>query len=216
MIDFTNGGNSPRGFVRDALLEQAEKYRDHQSPLAFALLWMSFNAWASLVTGEDTDAEMISQLGAETRLATAFREHFAGDQTFGNAVLAFAKFWPIFSNSDIGLHGQWHKMQELYPSREATRLHLATFPNKKAARKKDGSVAGGIRRRPSNDVFNRDAPSWQDTLEALYMVRNNIMHGTKGFDGDDPMIIQSAYDILHGFIRGKDIYGWDGSGVSPP
>ena len=55
-------------------------------------------------------------------------------------------------------------------------------------------------------------PSWQDTLEALYMVRNNLMHGTKGFDGDDIEIIRSAYDTLYGFIREQNLYAWEDDG----
>ncbi|RFB76602.1 hypothetical protein [Methylovirgula sp. 4M-Z18] len=35
------------------------------------------------------------------------------------------------------------------------------------------------------------------------------------FDGDDSEIIASAYDTPHGFIRGKDLYGWDAEGLPP-
>lgn len=214
MINFANAGYSPRGYIMSSLLEQAERCKaEYQVATAFAELWMSFNAWGSLVTGEDTDREMIIQLGTEQRLSTAFRDHVSSDERFRSAVRDFAKFWPIFSNSDIGLHDQWPTLQELYPSREASKVHLMTFANKKARRQTNGSVAGGIRRRPSNDDFNADMPSWQDTLESLYMVRNNLVHGTKGFDGDDPEIIRNSYDTLHGFIRGQDLYAWEGSGA---
>ena len=125
MINFTNAGYSPRGFIMNSLLEQAERCKaEYQTPTAFAELWMSFNAWGSLVTGEDTDREMIVQLGTEQRLTTAFKEHLASGDAFRNAVRGFAKYWPIFSNSDIGLHDQWPRMQELYPSRETTKVHL--------------------------------------------------------------------------------------------
>jgi hypothetical protein len=212
MINFTNAAHSPRGFM-DSLLERAEKCKaEYQTSTAFAEPWMSFNAWGSLATGEDTDREMILKLGAEQRLTTAFKEHLTSDEPFKSAAREFAKYWPIFSNSDIGLHDQWLKMQELYPSREATKIHLMTFANKKASRQANGNVVGGIRRRPGDD-FNADIPSWQNTLEALYMVRNNLMHGTKGFDGDDPEIIRCSYDTLHGFIRGKNLYTWEGNGI---
>jgi hypothetical protein len=46
MINFTNAGYSPRGFIMGSLLEQAEKCKaEYQTPTAFAELWMSFNAW---------------------------------------------------------------------------------------------------------------------------------------------------------------------------
>jgi hypothetical protein len=88
-------------------------------------------------------------------------------------------------------------------------LGLRVYQNKKASRKTDGTVTGGVRRRPSNDAFDPNAPSWKDTLEVLYMVRNNIMHGTKSFDGDDVEIIKSAYSTLHGFIVKSECYAWE-------
>jgi hypothetical protein len=208
MINYTNGMESARGFIMGALFEQAEKCRaEYQTALAFAELWMSFNTWGSLVTGEDTDREMIVQLGNEQRLSKAFRDHFENDETFRNAVLAFARFWPIFSNSDIGQLGLWPQMQTLYSAgREASNAHLMTFPNKKAAK-------GGVRRGPNDKDFKRNAPSWLDTLGALYMVRNNLMHGTKGFDGDDHEIIAGAYAMLHEFIRRNGLYTWEGEGL---
>jgi hypothetical protein len=214
MINFTDAGESPRGFIMGALLDQAQKCKEeYQTALAFALLWMSFNAWGSLVTGEDTDREMIIQLGREQRLKQAFQMLFSSDNAFKQAVCDFAKYWPIFSNSDIGLHNEWANMQTFYQSRADTKNHLMRFPNKKASRQADRSVTGGIRRRPSNDHFNPNMPTWEETLETLYMVRNNLMHGTKGFDGDDPEIIRASYETLHSFIRGHNLYAWDGVGI---
>ena len=43
-----------------------------------------------------------------------------------------------------------------------------------------------------NDNFDAANPSWPDTLEILYQVRNNLIHGTKSFYGENHEIIARA------------------------
>jgi hypothetical protein len=168
------------------------------------VLWMSFNAWGSILTEEDRDAEMLNRLAADQRAADTFRDRLASDADFAAAVRKFAEYWPIFCNGDIGLMELWPNVQAWYPSgRAATARELKKCDNKSAIRKPDGSFRPGVRRRPRNDNFDAMNPSWPDTLEALYQVWNNIMHGTKGFDGDDHQIIEGAYETLDKFVRGS-------------
>jgi hypothetical protein len=191
MLDFARAGSSPRGYlIQEFFREAAKSSANLNYAVALMQLWMSFNAWGSLVTGEDTDAEMVRLVGADSDLTTEFQKLFASDKDFRTTVEDFSEFWPIFSNSDIGLQGLWPQMEEWYSlGRAGTARELMRYPNKKSQKKKDGSIAGGIRRRPSNDNFDRSSPSWNDTLEAIYMVRNNLVHGTKGFDVGDGEII---------------------------
>jgi hypothetical protein len=152
---------------------------------------------------------MLDRLAADQRVAETFRDRLASDADFATAVHKFTKYWPIFCNGDIGLMGLWPNVQAWYPDgRAATARELKKYDNKSAIRKPDGSLRPGVRRRPRNDNFDVANPSWPDTLETLYQVRNNLMHGTKGFDGDDHEIIEGAYDTLDGFVRGSDLYGW--------
>lgn len=211
MLDYSKLGSSPREFMLGQLLELAEKVRAEpgRQSIGFMVLWMSFNAWGSILTEEDRDAEMLERLAADQRIADTFRDRLTSDADFATAVHKFTEYWPIFCNGDIGLMGLWPDVQALYPAgRAATARELKKHANQSARRKPDGSLRPGVRRRPSNDNFDAVNPSWPDTLEALYQVRNNLMHGTKGFDGDDTQIIEGAYETLDKFVRGSDLYVW--------
>jgi hypothetical protein len=210
MLDYSKVGSSPREFMLGQLLELAEKVRAESGlSIGFMVLRMSFNAWGSILMEEDRDSEMLDRLAADQRVAETFRDRLASDADFATAVHKFTKYWPIFCNGDIGLMGLWPNVQAWYPDgRAATARELKKYDNKSAIRKPDGSLRPGVRRRPRNDNFDVANPSWPDTLETLYQVRNNLMHGTKGFDGDDHEIIEGAYDTLDGFVRGSDLYGW--------
>ncbi|WP_128931050.1 hypothetical protein [Bradyrhizobium zhanjiangense] len=210
MLDYSKVGSSPRETVLGDLLGLAEKTRAESGlSIGFMVLWMSFNAWGSILTEGDKDIEMINRLAADQRIADTFRDRLASDADFSTTVQEFTNYWPIFCNSDIGLMGSWPNVQALYlAGRAATARELKKNENRSAIRKPDGSLRPGVRRRPRNDNFDAASPSWPDALEALYQVRNNLMHGTKGFDGDDHQIMEGAYNTLDKFVRGSGLYRW--------
>lgn len=205
MVNFAKGLDTRNQFLVDELFKRAVKIacEEMQYTEAFAVLWMSFNGWGSLVTECETDQEMIDELAADQRLEKEFADYFRTDAEYRKIVTEFAVTWPLFSNRDIKLRGLSPRMEAWYKD-DATIQELMKYPNSSA--KKGGK--GGIRRSPKNDKFKQDAPSWKDTLDALYMVRNNLVHGSKGVDSGDAEIIKCAYKTLSGFISAKKICSW--------
>jgi hypothetical protein len=177
-----------RNWYEEARLE--EHRRPNAAFQPFMHLWISFNAWAARVTGAQNDAAMIKELAANRRLNEAFDALFLHSDGFERTARRFAAFWPIFSVIEVrrrGLYdllhgnGRWEALEKL--------------------------LAAGVRRGPTR-FYDRDCPTWDMSIEAIYVVRCNLFHGDKGDAEDDLHIVHAAYKTLADFIEGTGLYDW--------
>jgi hypothetical protein len=157
---------------------------------AFTRLWFGFNNWAMRVTEADTDAEMIRSLAQSPALNRAFADWSDTNHQLRTYVRAFAVFWPIFNVKDARKKGLRFSYVELGRP-EYTRRMLA-------AHVKHSPPIG----------FDRNNPTWESTIRAIYQVRCNLIHGEKGDSSEDYNIVEGAYRTLMTFIDGVNLYGW--------
>jgi hypothetical protein len=172
---------------------KAGKDQYHDPFDAFMRLWSGFNNWAMRVTDADTDAEMIQALAKSRPLNNAFAELLEDSGTFKTYATTFAKFWPIFNVKDLRKKGLRYEFQEL--DRPAYVRAL---------------LAAHVQHQPPRG-FDRNNPSWDATIRAIYQARCNLIHGEKGDASDDYHIIEGAYRTLLTFIDGVGLYRWRNS-----
>jgi hypothetical protein len=189
---FADGSPIGKELVR--LWHQRAKYvaeeRHYDTFDAFTRLWTGFNQWGMRVTEEDTDADMIRRLAESPALHKAFAEAMENDAQFLIHAKTFAAMWPIFNVKDIRRKGLRHQFLGLgRPEyiRQMCSRHVQHQPRGR---------------------FDRDKPSWNQAIRAIYQVRCNLLHGEKGDASEDYLIVEGAYRILLSFIEGVDLYNW--------
>jgi hypothetical protein len=169
------------GLVRE-WNERSKRNEPNESPFqtftGFIEVWVGFNAWAACVTQEDSDAEMIKRLASNRILNDVFASLIRNNPEFLVAVRNFSHFWPIFS----------------FTSARKLRLEnvFRDFSRDEARQK---LLEANVKRGPEGS-YNRELPSWRDTIQAVYRVRCNLIHGNKGSAPLDFQIVGSAYKVL--------------------
>jgi len=161
---------------------------------AFTRLWTGFNNWGMRVTEADFDADMIRQLADSPALNAAFAELLAADNQGVSYARVFAKFWPIFNVKDLRKKGLRHQFHELERPEYVRKM-----------------LDANVQRAPQGN-FDRDKPTWHDSIRAIYQVRCNLIHGEKGDSSEDNHIVEGAYRVLLSFIDGVDLYSWPTAG----
>jgi hypothetical protein len=124
------------------------------------------------VTEADTDKEMIDALAHSPSLQSSFVRLVAESPIFRNDATVFAQFWPIFDVKDIrkkGLRHKFHALDRQTYTRKMLGAHVKHAPVGK---------------------FDPKAPSWDQTIQAVYKVRCNLLHGEKGDASDDAEIVK--------------------------
>lgn len=162
----------------------------HDSFDAFMRLWIGFNNWAMRVTDADFDADMVRKLAESPALNAAFAELFNNDGEIRTYAKVFAGFWPIFNVKDLRKKGLRHQHHEL--------------PRPKYVRT---MLAANVQHAPRGG-FDRDHPTWDQTIRAIYQVRCNLIHGEKGDSSEDYNIVEGAYRLLMSFIDKSQLYRW--------
>jgi hypothetical protein len=165
---------------------------DYESFGRFLELWMAFNNWAMRVTEADFDASMIRSLGESPAMNDAFRRLLHDDLSFKKTVMRFSNFWPIFDVKDLRKKGLRHVFGHLPRPEYITKLREAK-----------------VKHKPSG-AFDKFAPTWDQTIQTIYIVRCNLIHGEKGDAVDDIGIVFGAFNTLLAFIDGVDLYHWQG------
>jgi hypothetical protein len=159
---------------------------------SFYFLWMSFNGWMSCVTGLELDSKMIEALGADRRLSAAFLELKKQDKDFGDSVLEFAEWWPIFSSADARKKMGINFIYEL--------RDRADFARQAVDRK--------IRHRPKDWVSGQE-PRWSELIWAIYQVRCNLFHGVKSPHNEgDHALVRLSFRTLMAFVAKANCYAW--------
>jgi hypothetical protein len=168
----------------------AAKRQHHDSFDAFMRLWIGFNQWAMRVTEADFDADMIRKLAESPALNRAFAKLLAGDREMQTYVKVFAAFWPIFNVKDLRKKGLRHQHLELPRPGYVTKMREAD-----------------VQHAPRGNL-DRNKPSWDHTIRAIYQVRCNLIHGEKGDSSEDYNIVEGAYRVLLSFVERTELYRW--------
>jgi len=189
---FANGSPIGKDLVR--LWHQRAKYAAEEQHYdtfdAFTRLWTGFNQWGMRVTEADTDADMIRRLAESPALDEAFAEAIEDGAQFLIYAKAFAVMWPIFNVKDIRRKGLRHQFLGL-DRPEYVRQMLSRH----------------VQHQPRGS-FDRDRPTWNQTVRSIYQVRCNLLHGEKGDASEDYLIVEGAYRILLSFIDRVNLYSW--------
>ncbi|KJC62056.1 hypothetical protein UP10_01315 [Bradyrhizobium sp. LTSPM299] len=189
---FANGSPIGKDLVRHwhRRAKSAGERQDYDSFDAFTRLWTGFNQWGMRVTEVDTDAEMIRKLAESPALSRAFTELLERDVPSLTYAKVFAAFWPIFNVKDI--------------RKKRLREQFLGLDRPEYIRWMRGRH---VQHQPQGN-FDREKPSWSQTIRAIYQVRCNLLHGEKGDSSEDYRIVEGAYRILLSFIDGVELYRW--------
>ncbi len=157
---------------------------------AFIFAWMSVNAWAACVTGQDQDREYMRRLKADEGLRQRFQrvlnEHPDVRQDAGE----FVSLLPIFKAQRLrhaGVRGQDDK-----PRAELVQHYLALGINEYEPKCAEWH-------REHGEPIPCD---WPHVIAAIYRVRCNLFHGEKSAHSEmDRRIVRAAFLTLTGFFR---------------
>jgi len=155
----------------------------------FIFAWISFNGWASCVTGKDRDSDMVQCVADCTNLRHLFTDLLSSESDFASEVNQFAKLWPIFKAQDVRKHGY-----NSAPSNSREEII------KEFSRHADIDFAPecALYHMKRGEVIPRD---WPHSLHTIYRVRCNLFHGEKSLHSEmDALIVKSAFDVLMDFL----------------
>ena len=162
---------------------------------AFIYLWIAFNGYASCVTEEEQDSEMIRKLGNCQVTRDLFDNAIQANESFKNSVKSFHELWPIF------------KVHKLRRKRLFGQIHST----------RTAQIDAYLRECDSNDyrpdcfAYHRDRgqptpADWPHTLNAIYQVRCNLFHGEKSLTTEnDRIVVNHALNVLSQFIESSNL-----------
>jgi hypothetical protein len=160
----------------------------HSDPFeAFIFLWIAFNAWASCVTGHDSDRQWLEALKADRDTAATFERLRADPASLVSRHLEdFSNLWPIFRVEELRRLGIHYWAGRGQNRQERIRRFIAE---------------GAQQFRPKCWIHHQHAgerpADWAHTLEALYRVRSNLFHGEKARSSEnDQQVVRAAHGTL--------------------
>ncbi|MBX3282886.1 MAG: hypothetical protein KF756_10455 [Acidobacteria bacterium] len=157
---------------------------------AFIFLWISFNGWATCVTGRNQDREIIDALAANPQIINDFNGIINNDTEFSDAANELYKMVPVFD------------------PRELHRKRILNWPHEETRRQQVGRyIAGGavkfnppcwVEHRTNGPEMPKD---WAHLIKAIYGIRCNLFHGQKSaFQELDRRLVNLAFTTLCRFI----------------
>jgi hypothetical protein len=150
----------------------------------FSCLWMAFNAWGMCVTLADTDATMLRLLKADRRVGDVFDE-ILRNAHLRDSVRSVEGSFPLASFSDL------IRLDPLYNWRGE---RDSEYWQKIAAASKK------VRLSPKLDHRNLN---WGDTLDCIYKVRCNLVHGGKMANTSEARFVGVFSDLLEAMLTGR-------------
>ncbi len=143
----------------------------------FIYTYIAFNGWASCVTEQERDTDMLKDLKRDNSLRTHFTRWLAADAPFKASVEAFSELWPIFSARELRELG----------------LDRSTFPTR--ADRIEAYLEGGAQECWPHQGDRRLILG--NVLSAVYQVRCNLFHGGKSITSEnDRRIVGAAFRVL--------------------
>lgn len=171
------------------------KHDDSATFESFIFTWISVNAWAACVTGQDADTAYLRELKSDSGLREKYQHLLKSDQQFQHDSDSFIGLLPIFKAQDLRRRGvrppktvstrreivqHYFDEQHIPYAPKCAEWHLA----------RDGHLP--------ND--------WPHVISAIYRVRCNLFHGEKAAHSEmDKEIVRAAFLTLIGFFRGAEI-----------
>jgi len=153
----------------------------------FIFSWIAFNGWASCLTDEDHDAEIIRKIGNCPNLRKEFGKLVKQDIRFKADLVRFSELWPVFKALDIRKAGYFRPLSN---DRKAV---VAEYFNK----------IPDVQFSPKCARFhkNETPKDWPHTLHTIYRVRCNLFHGEKSPHSEmSAQIVKAAFVVLIGFL----------------
>ncbi|WP_342739909.1 hypothetical protein [Bradyrhizobium sp. B117] len=171
------------------LMQNADRQRS--AFMSFVNIWMAFNGWMAAVTERETDADMIRDLSANSRLTHAYAGLMENSRAFHRLVSDFAAMWPILNVRDVrkklGRDAFWRLQRD-----ELTAA----------------CDAANVKRQPLAWSAD-DTPSWEQLLRTIYQVRCNLFHGEKSPQNQrDRQLVLKSDRILRTFIAETGCFEW--------
>jgi hypothetical protein len=149
----------------------------------FTYLWTAFNAWGMCVTLAETDAAMLRLLKADRRVSDIFDENMR-DEQLRNSIRSVERSFPLANFSDL------LRLDPLYDWR-----------GERDSEYWQKIAAAGKKVRVSPKLDHRNL-NWADTLECIYKVRCNLVHGGKTANRREARFVDVFSDLLEAMLTG--------------
>jgi len=168
----------------------------------FIHLWVSFNAWASMVVPDITknhlDMYVVSSIAAAKRFNNRFETLIEEDDLFRNQVNKFVPLLPVFqvlwlNNNNID---SWNNYED--------RRQFVDSVRERNPYSKDGYKMFSPPCAYEHFDMGEEIPQdWPHVMNAIYRVRCNLFHGGKMFNSPaDRQFVNLTYDILWSVWKG--------------
>lgn len=161
---------------------------------AFIFAWMSVNAWAACVTGEDQDREYMRRLKDDEGLRQLFLRIVTEHPNVRQDAGEFVSLLPIFKAQRL-------RRASVRGEDSMTRAELVQHYLARGITAFEPECAEWHRGR--GEPIPCD---WPHVIAAIYRVRCNLFHGEKSAHSEmDRRIVRSAFLTLTGFFRAAEI-----------
>lgn len=176
--------------ITNSLMEKCRSSNNSFDKLIYG--WMSFNCWATFVSGLNSDSDIMSALSKSVKMSGEFYKIYSVDKDFERNVDGFFQLFPIFDGRDY---------------RRKVSMNQKTIPEDK----EEFDVLGKnllVKQKPF--VWEAGmAANWSDCIWAIYQVRCNLFHGQKNpVDLGDNTVVSFAAFILEKFLELSACYQW--------
>ena len=179
-----------------AWFERAWEQRGNEDATfeSFIFAWMSVNAWAACVTGEDQDHEYMRRLKADGELRQRFQRVVNEFPDVRHDAAEFVSLLPIFKAQRLRRAGV--RGQDGMNRGELVQHYLAEGITEYEPECAEWHRARG-------EPIPCD---WPHVIAAIYRVRCNLFHGEKSAHSEmDRRIVRAAFLTLTGFFRRAEI-----------
>jgi len=171
-----------------------ERLNAHATFEAFVFAWMSVNAWAACVTGEDQDREYMRRLKRDEGLRQLFRRVIGEHPDVRRDAEEFVSLLPIFKAQRLRRAG-------VYGLEGITRQELVQRYLEHGITDYEPECAEWHRARGEPTPCD-----WPHIIAATYRVRCNLFHGEKSAHSEmDRQIVRAALLTLTGFFRAANL-----------
>lgn len=161
---------------------------------SFIFAWISVNAWAACVTGEDQDGRYMRRLKEDSGLQDRFQKLVAENHSFRQDTESLVLLLPIFKAQKL-------RRNDIRPPEGMSRHELVQYYLGKGLSAYEPECAEWHQSR--GECIPND---WPHILSAIYRIRCNLFHGEKSAHSEmDQHIVRTAFLVLIGFFRGANL-----------
>lgn len=167
---------------------------DYSTFEAFVFAWISVNAWAACVTGQDRDREYMNRLANDRGLFAAFKDAYQCNDGFHAEIEDFFALLPIFKAQQLRRLNIY--LDESVPRQERINRYFEQGLTEFEPECSQWHFENG-------QIIPRD---WPHFIQAVYRIRCNLFHGEKSAHSEmDRRIVKTALLSLTSFFRISNI-----------